>query len=197
MAALANKVDGGSTCPDCGASPGSPHVFGCDVEPCPSCGHQYISCGCEPCSEADCVPWGGEWPGLAECREFGWYLPAKPGEAEEREDLNRLHAEAVWDRRQRKFVLPTHEKLETNEFEQHVFFVLGNGDDVEEAWQNALEYGYQHETPADHVQLTGSPEDMKRQIMDAAERFVASLTFSENQTGDREEDDGAVQEMRN
>lgn len=94
-------------CPDCGATPGSRHVSGCDVERCPVCKGQMISCRCvyrvngldvntleeehpkvyaegpteemwvKFDQEADAVggflPWTGEWPGVAECRERGWF----------------------------------------------------------------------------------------------------------------------------
>lgn len=33
-------------CHDCNALPGEVHHHGCDVEECPSCGEQSISCGC-------------------------------------------------------------------------------------------------------------------------------------------------------
>jgi hypothetical protein len=33
-------------CGDCGATPGGFHHLGCDLERCPRCGRQLISCGC-------------------------------------------------------------------------------------------------------------------------------------------------------
>jgi len=50
---------------------------------------------------------------VAQCREFGWYarlvpvrgwLPCRADESGAAEDLNRLHAEAVWDRIEKRFI---------------------------------------------------------------------------------------------
>jgi hypothetical protein len=36
----------GPKCDDCGAQRGALHKLGCDLEPCPRCGGQAISCDC-------------------------------------------------------------------------------------------------------------------------------------------------------
>ena len=99
-------------CHDCGSQIGDLHTRGCDVELCPYCGGQLIGCGCEV-PDDDRMPWTGEWPGAAECREFGWFaklvpgqgwVPCAPGEPGAAPDLNRLHVAAVWDREAKRFV---------------------------------------------------------------------------------------------
>jgi len=116
-------------CHDCGAKPGELHKPGCDTERCPACGGQALTClNTSPCcgkiiasccgeviKEEELIPWTGIWPGVEECREFGWYSKFKPKEGgwlkcnkddpEASEDLNRLYVDAVWSREKKRFVL--------------------------------------------------------------------------------------------
>jgi hypothetical protein len=118
-------------CHDCGAKPGEYHKSNCDVERCPFCGGQALQCfyenshgelECE-CkrklvTDADRMPWTGEWPGEAECVEYGFYSyfdhgwkkcgKDHPGAGP---DLNRLMTECVWSRKLKKFV-PKPKQLE-------------------------------------------------------------------------------------
>ena len=95
-------------CHDCGVKPGEIHLTGCDVERCPACGRQALSCECsdEEINKYSRLPWTGEWPGVSECREFGWYARLVEGRGWVRcekndegasEDLNRLYVEAEWN----------------------------------------------------------------------------------------------------
>ncbi len=111
-----------ATCPDCAAPVGTAHDAGCDVARCLATGLQRLSCDGEdwepPYADHDCGQdvWSGEWPGIAECREFGWwaqfrgaeglgFVPCAPDAPGAREDLNRLAADAVWSREQTRWVL--------------------------------------------------------------------------------------------
>lgn len=67
----------------------------------------------DPPPVEDRLPWTGVVPGKAECQEFGWFRRQVPGlvwqpcgrdEPGAREDLDRLHAEARWDRLRKRFV---------------------------------------------------------------------------------------------
>jgi hypothetical protein len=77
--------------------------------------------------------WTGEWPLHAEAVEYGWYVrwnptphteangitypgswqPCEPGDDNAVPDLNRVAVECVWDRHQRRFVLPTNDQETT------------------------------------------------------------------------------------
>lgn len=66
-------------CHDCRAKPGELHALGCDVEQCPDCGCQTISCRCNygrdakpwPFRDNPRLPWTGVWPGEENARELG------------------------------------------------------------------------------------------------------------------------------
>jgi hypothetical protein len=110
-------------CRDCGAAIGERHQDGCGVECCPYCGGQLLSCLCGGLSgdddypPDDRLPWDGIWPGERECREFGWFakrnwggvgwVPCEPDEPGAIPDLNRLHTEATWSRKLKRWVLPS------------------------------------------------------------------------------------------
>ena len=57
-------------CHDCGVSPGTPHVDGCDTERCSVCGNQRIQCECEG-HDKYFARWTGIWPGAAEADYLG------------------------------------------------------------------------------------------------------------------------------
>lgn len=104
-------------CGACGAPPGENHVSGCSVERCTQCGDQAVSCSCDSDSGIR-MPWSGEWPGVAECREYGFWSvfgpglnPPQPGWMSvpegtpgARENLNRLYRDCQWDAVQQKWV---------------------------------------------------------------------------------------------
>lgn len=102
-------------CPDCNTEPGHYHVLGCDVERCPICGGQFISCDCTELEQSpeEAIKWTGKWPGVAECQEFGWYCKWVPSDGwvecsaddlDASPDLNRLSMEARWDKAQKRYV---------------------------------------------------------------------------------------------
>jgi len=71
-----SAILGTGNCHDYNAPPGSCHHLGCDVERCPQCGGQSISCDCTVAdywASRDKVRWTGEWPGKRECRHHGFF----------------------------------------------------------------------------------------------------------------------------
>lgn len=55
------------------------------------------------------IPWSGEYPGAAECRDYGFWCIGPPwvvvpaGTPGATEDLNRLHRTCRWDQQEQKF----------------------------------------------------------------------------------------------
>jgi hypothetical protein len=110
-------------CHDCQAMPGEFHQPGCDVESCPFCGHQIISCDCAKdedfyteLQQVGAIPWSGMWPGQKEAIEYdfwcrwaltitghAWQRCAK-GDHGARVNLNRVLEECVWDKVKRRWV---------------------------------------------------------------------------------------------
>jgi hypothetical protein len=111
---VAEAREKSTTCPDCGVIPGQRHDDGCDVSRCPECGMQALRCktdvllghiGSEPAQSV----WTGEWPGIAECREFDWYTDVVG--VGRTEDLNRLafaglSGQLNWDKQTERWVKP-------------------------------------------------------------------------------------------
>lgn len=46
-----DAIDENTTCGDCGCGLGEQHYRSCDIERCPKCGMQLISCDCHPIFE--------------------------------------------------------------------------------------------------------------------------------------------------
>jgi hypothetical protein len=115
---MATNTTFGGACPDCGVEPGTLHVSGCDVERCPNCGGQAISCGCSD-ADFDSAPrqaWTGQWPGDAEAIEFdfwckwvdgmGWQRTTRD-DPDAQPNLSRLMQECLWDKAKGRWVRPT------------------------------------------------------------------------------------------
>lgn len=119
-------------CPECRVKCGQVHREGCDVERCPYCGMQALSCGCAPRDletftgilPADRLPWEGSWPGEREAVAFGWavkpdrgWVPCSPNDPNARPDINRLHEDATWDPKRKQFVKKARSQKATQELE--------------------------------------------------------------------------------
>lgn len=84
-------------CHDCGVLEGELHELGCDMESCPFCGGQLISCGCihghEGLSAEDRIPWiqypticakcGKLWPDMFNVPDEEWDRYVEPNKRRE------------------------------------------------------------------------------------------------------------------
>jgi hypothetical protein len=102
-------------CPDCGVPPGRLHEVGCDVERCPDCGRQLITCDCgRRRRRRPRLAWTGIFPGDAEAAEFGFWCrfttggwqPCAARHPDAQPDLNRLATACRWDAKQARWVKP-------------------------------------------------------------------------------------------
>lgn len=107
-------------CPGCGVTIGNPHSNGCDVEHCPECGRQKISCDCDVqnSSTLPAIVWSGFWTGEVECFKYGLFCAFKNGSGWVRcaadfpgatADLTALFSCGQWDKKAGRWVLPTQE----------------------------------------------------------------------------------------
>ena len=105
-------------CPECCVTIGMPHVNGCDVERCPECGRQKISCDCDVqnSSTLPAIVWSGFWPGELECFEYGLFCVFKNGSGWVKcaadfpgasADINTLFSCGHWDKKALRWVMPT------------------------------------------------------------------------------------------
>lgn len=85
------KTSEGYVCHDCGAKEGEIHRWNCDMEECPKCGGQLISCSCELTQKQAekigrvpyivypnlCARCGGLWPDMFRVSDAEWkaYVP--------------------------------------------------------------------------------------------------------------------------
>lgn len=97
-------------CPDCAAAVGEPHKGGCDIERCPECGLQRLTCCC--ITDLPDLPWTGEFPGVAEAKALGLWCVWDKGHWQECDkddpralaDINKLHTHYAWDKTTRLWV---------------------------------------------------------------------------------------------
>ncbi|ATM24711.1 hypothetical protein SMD44_p10212 (plasmid) [Streptomyces alboflavus] len=109
-AGLSNSA--GGPCPRCHTAVGERHTATCDVALCRVTGHPRTHCGhvTNSCNST----WTGQWPGHAECIEYGFYTrigphgyeQCGPGTPDALPDLSRLRDECRWDVRTQRMVRP-------------------------------------------------------------------------------------------
>lgn len=90
-------------CPDCSVQPGQMHRPRCDVARCANTGLQRLACP-HPGSAGN-TRWSGQWPGAAECLEYGLLCRPDPASSDLLPDLNRLYTECDWDPARQRMVL--------------------------------------------------------------------------------------------
>lgn len=110
------------SCPACKSKPNGLHASGCDVEQCPECGWQLLTCWCPRKHDAippeNRMPWTGDWPNVAQCREYGLWctryglVQCDSTHLEAMPDITRLLNEGEWDKSSRKWII---KGRETNE----------------------------------------------------------------------------------
>ncbi|MEO3976795.1 hypothetical protein [Streptomyces sp. CAU 1734] len=100
--------DNPAVCADCSVRPGSYHRPRCDVARCAVTGRQLSDCR-HPGTACGNTVWTGQWPGDAECWEYGFLILPSDAEAAAGvppfTDLNRLYAECDWDSAAQRMVL--------------------------------------------------------------------------------------------
>ncbi|MFE3182714.1 YgjP-like metallopeptidase domain-containing protein [Streptomyces violascens] len=89
-------------CPDCTTPPGALHADRCDIARCAITGFQRARC--HPGNTCNTV-WTGQFPGIPECAEYGFYCrptpdgyePCNADDPGAMHDFNRLYRECRWD----------------------------------------------------------------------------------------------------
>ncbi|MGW1496654.1 hypothetical protein [Streptomyces sp. NPDC002402] len=112
VAVAAEGLSARGPCPRCFVAVGSFHVDHCTIARCALTGLQRS--GCLHRGDRCRTNWSGQWPGYAECIEFGFYSRIGPNgwescsadAADAMPDLNRLYSECRWDVRTQRMVFP-------------------------------------------------------------------------------------------
>lgn len=118
---------GEGECPGCPARVGQLHEPGCDLEQCPLCGLQLLSCEHAEeeilITDANRIPVGPKMRGVEDAERLGLWAKMVPGlrgwqpcgkdEEGACPDLNRLYAFCLWNPATRRFEAPRDEKTQS------------------------------------------------------------------------------------